>query len=246
MKKPIVALAQINYFDSSKSNNLKKIKKYIKLAKQKNADIICFPESCIHKSVIPSLKHKYIKEIREECKKYSIWAIITEDIKHWFKIYNTALIIDRKGKIVGYYKKIHLFGDKTSAGKKPIVIKTDFGKIGIAVCWDLAFPELFKKMKKKGAQIIFCPSQWWYESKAHKKNHKKNEINLLRSMISARAFENLVFICLCNPVMEYEHQVSYSAIAEPHRILSEIAYKEGLITSELDLNLLKKYKKIYN
>lgn len=249
-KRPVVALAQIKYFDIHKKNNLEKIKHYIMLSKKNNADIVCFPESCLHKTDALSIKDPIIKSIQEECKKHKIWAIITEDIllRRMLKKkpYNLAILINREGKISGTYKKIHLYDDDTHPGNKTKLFKTDFGKIGIAICWDLAFPELFRKMKKGGAQIVFCPSQWAYEQKAHKSEHKKREVELMRSMVLSRAFENGYFVAIVNPVREYEPiQVSYSAIVSPHKIIKEIIDKEGLIISEIDFKEIETYHKLY-
>jgi len=245
--KPIIALAQIKYFDKSKTHNVEKIKKFIKLAKKQEADIICFPESCVHKKEILHFNHKLINEIKEECKKNSIWCIINEDMKIRNKIYNTAILINRNGKIKGHYKKINLQGDTEglSAGKKSKVFKTDFAKIGIAVCWDLAFPKLFKKMKKLGAQIVFCPAHWAYETKVHEKEHKKREIKVIESLIRARAFENLFFVAICNPITTSYDHVAYTAIASTHKILKELIDKEGLLVSEINLKEIPKVEKVY-
>lgn len=247
MKKPIISVAQIKYFDIHKKDNVEKIKKYIRLAKSKGADIVCFPESCVHKTKTMRFDDSFIREIREECKNNSIWCIITEDFVLGGKSYNMSILIDRKGKIKGNYKKIHLYGDSDDlrAGKKVQVFKTDFAKIGIIICWDLAFPELFRKMKNSGAEIVFCPAAWCYEEKAYDKNHRKEETRLLRSLVRARAFENLYFVALSNPVVSRDDQVSYSAISSPHKILNEIANKEGLITAKINLGEIKKLKKIY-
>lgn len=242
---PIIALAPIRYFDISKKNNLEKIKKYINLAGKAKADIICFPESCLHKTKTLQVYDNMIKEISEECKKNSIWCIITDDIILNKKSYNTSILIGRDGKLNGEYKKIHLYDDKTCAGTKINVFKTDFAKIGIAICWDLAFPELFQKMKKAGAEIIFCPAQWCYEHKAHDAYHKEREICLLRSLTCARAFENLFFMALCNPLRDSKDQVSYSAIVSPHKILTETINQEKLMIAKINLNEIKKLEKLY-
>jgi len=245
-KRPIIALAQIRYYENHSKNNVEKIRKYIRLAKKKKADIICFPESCIYKETLSDKNHKLINEIKEECKKNKIWCIITEDIKINKKTYNMSLLINRVGEIVGNYKKINLYGDKVDAGRKIKIFNTDFGKIGIAICWDLAFPDLFKKMKKAGAEIIFCPAQWWYDSIAHEEKHKIRELKILQSLITVRAFENICFITLCNPVSDSKHQISYSAIASPTGIISEIIKKEGLITAKLNLNKIKEMQNHYD
>ncbi|HPD81469.1 MAG TPA: carbon-nitrogen hydrolase family protein [Candidatus Pacearchaeota archaeon] len=255
MKKrnPIIALAQIRYFDSYEKNNVEKIKKYIRLAKKKNADIICFPESCIHKLDFLPFDHKLIEEIKKECKKNSIWCIISDDMAIGRKIYNAAILINREGKIEGSYKKIHLYGDNKGvrAGRKIKVFKTDFAKIGIAICWDLAYPKLFKKMKLKGAEIVFCPTYWKYELQAHharkyEEKHKNREKGTLKSLLMARAFENLFFVALCNPANGEKDLISYSAICSPHKILSDINSKEGLIYSHVDLSEIEKLQKLYD
>jgi len=241
---PRIAVAQIRYFDRGNSN-LAKIKKYISLAKKAGADIICFPETCVHKTKLLSLKHAFIKEICDECRKNSIWAIITEHITLKEKNYNMAILINREGKIKGHYKKINLYGDYVNPGKNIKVFDTDFGKVGIIICWDIRFPELFKKMKQKGAEIIFCPSKWEYDKWAHDKAHKKREVKVLESLVKTRAYENLVYVALCNPLTKSKHQVSYSAIASPHRLLKEIIGKEGMIVSSVNLKEIKKFKRLY-
>jgi predicted amidohydrolase len=164
------------------------------------------------------------------------------------KHHNVSMLINRKGEIKGTYKKIHLYDeDNVIPGKKIGVFNTDFAKIGIVLCWDLKFSRLFKKMKQKGAEIVFCPAQWCYEEKAHDKDHKLREKQLLESLIRARAFENIYFVALCNPVIPKEDDlISYSAIASPHKLLNQITDKEGIITAEINLKEIKKLGKIYN
>jgi predicted amidohydrolase len=255
MKKrnPIIALAQIKYFENSKKNNVEKIKRFIRLAKKKNADIICFPESCIHKNDFLNFEGELIKEIKEECKKNSIWCIVTEDIQVGKKAHNTAILINRKGKIHGTYKKIHLYGDSEGiiSGKKHEVFKTDFAKIGIAICWDLAHPRLFKNLKRKGAEIVFCPMYWAYElhayhARKYEEKHRKKERATLKSLIMTRAFDNVFFLAACNPAKGEEDLVSYSTICSPHKILSEIKNKEGIICSKIDLSEIEKIHHLYD
>lgn len=256
MKKrnPIIALAQIKYFDTAEKHNVAKIKKYIQLAKKKNADIICFPETVVHKSGYLHFNHKLIEEIKEECKKNSIWCLIADDMLVKGKLYNTVIIIDRLGKIVGDYKKINLMGESSNInpGKKIRVFDTDFAKIGVALCWDLAFPRMFREMKKKGAEIIFCPANWKYEayaysSRKYEDENRKKEMEILKSLVMTRSFENLFFVALCTPAKNNAEKdlVSYSSICSPHKILAEIKDKEGLITAEINLNEITRLEKLY-
>jgi len=245
-KKPIIAVAPIEYFDIHKGHNLEKIKKYIGLAKKAKADIVCFPESCIKRHGSLVITDKFIKSIQEECKRNGIWCIVTEDIAAGKKTYNMSILIDRQGKIKGDYKKINIYGDRATPGNQVKVFQTDFAKIGIAICWDLTYPGLFLEMAKKGAEIVFCPAMWNYDLPSHDREHKKREIELLRAMTLARAHENIFFVALCNPLMDVKTQVSYSAIASPHRILKELIDREGLITAKIDIAEVRKFRKYYN
>lgn len=244
-KKPVIALAQIVYFDIATKHNLAKIKKYISLAAKNGADIVCFPESCVHKTENLPFSHRLLTEIQKTCKKKNIWCIITDNFIDRGKPYNTSVLINRKGEIKGKYKKINLYDDYVNPGKRMNVFKTDFGKIGIAICWDLAFPKIFNALRKKGAQIVFCPAKWCYETAAHKTAHRKRELQILKSLLISRAFENLFYVALCNPIEHRKDLISYSAIASPHKIIKEIFNEEGLILAELNLNELKKFRKLY-
>jgi len=246
-KNPVIAVAQIRYFDTAEKNNIAKIKRYIRRAGKAGADIICFPECCVHRGSALKLNHEFIQAICLACKENNIWAIVTDEFEIKGTSYTMSILVDRKGEIKGRYRKINLYGDgKTvTPGKRIFVFKTDFAKIGIAICWDMAFPELFMKMKKKGAQIVFIPSHWAYEYKAYKEKHKMRELALIKSLISSRAFENLIFVASANPLTREPDLVSYSAIASPHRILKDIQDKEGLIVQRINLREIKKFSKLY-
>jgi len=244
--KPIIALAQIRYFDHAKNDNIAKIKKYIALAAEAKADIICFPESCIQKDKYLKINSEIIKEICNSCRDNKIWAIIGDTFQKNKKLYNMALLIGRQGNIKGKYSKINLYGDNIEkAGNKIFTYQTDFAKIGIAICWDLAFPDLFVKMKKAGAQIIFNPSYWCYEDIVHEQDHKARELILVKSLIQSRAFENLLYVAFVSPLTNEKDLISYSAIAAPHRILNSIKDKEGLIIQNINLKDIKRFERLY-
>lgn len=248
-REPVIALAQIRYSGKS-CENVEKIRKYIRLAKSQKADIVCFPESCISmhdRKDIFALEHKFACEIKEECKKNKIWCIFSDDFLIGKEAYNLSRVINRQGVEVGNYKKINLSGDhpKVKAGKGVEVFDTDFGKIGVVICWDLFFPELFKELKQKGAEIVFCPAQWHYEEEKEKEEYKLRDQRLLKSLITARAYENLFFVALCNPVTKRNDLVPYSAICSPHEIVKEIFNKEGLIVAKLKLKEINRLQKLY-
>lgn len=106
-------------------------------------------------------------------------------------LYNTLYVID-EGKQVGQYRKLHLFSamgeDRfMSAGQQSCVVPTSIGRIGVAICYDLRFPELFRKMALEGADIICVPAEWPKPRQEH-----------WRTLLRARAIENQLFIAAAN------------------------------------------------
>ncbi len=241
-----VAVAQLG-LTSSIRENVEKVKKFIKIAKAKKVDIICFPEVSLKGEHI-DIKNPKIKEIFAECKKNSIWCIIGDFIKERKNTYNTMLLINRNGKLVGKHRKVFVCEDdpslKRGSGFK--VFSTELGKLGIAICWDVAHPISLYSMAKKHADIIFCSMKWNYDKWAHKNNHLMMEKKILQSLILARAYENLVYVVFCNPyVKNNKTLVSYSAIADPHKIIKEIFNKEGMLIVNLNIPELHKIRQRY-
>jgi omega-amidase len=107
------------------------------------------------------------------------------------RIYNTAYVIDR-GEIVGSYRKLHLFSTMQedrflAAGNRSLVAETSVGKLGIAICYDLRFPELFRKLALEGAEIICLPAEWPKPRQEH-----------WQALLRARAIENQLFLIATN------------------------------------------------
>jgi predicted amidohydrolase len=107
------------------------------------------------------------------------------------KIYNTAYVVDR-GELIGSYRKLHMFSTMgedrfLSAGDRTLVVATSTGRLGIAICYDLRFPELFRKMALEGAEIICLPAEWPRPRQEH-----------WRTLLRARAMENQLFLVATN------------------------------------------------
>lgn len=107
------------------------------------------------------------------------------------KIYNTAYVID-KGEIIATYRKLHLYSTMyedryLGAGDHSLVVDTSVGRLGVAICYDLRFTELFRKMALEGAEIICLPAEWPRPRQEHWK-----------TLIRARAIENQLFMIGAN------------------------------------------------
>ncbi len=229
-----VAVVQMKVTDNSYTNT-KTILRYIN-ALPRRTDIACFPETCINCNEKKTVDVRfYIERIAKECAKKKVHAIVGSYEKEKGKTYNIAYLISGKGKILYKYKKAHMWRKealRVSAGKSNKTIKTSFGKIGIIVCWDYAFPEYVKMLSKQGAEIIFCPN--------FLVDYKGAE-QFLRSLPIVRAFENMCYYVTCDAFTERTACMSF--IASPHRILKSIEKKEGFIVADLDMKWLSRLKR---
>jgi predicted amidohydrolase len=117
---------------------------------------------------------------------------------------NTTYYIDRQGIIKLTYRKVNLWGDERKAFKKgnehEVIETEEFGKLGLLICWDLAFPEAFRQLIKKGARIIVMPTLWKLPDCGPKglAANPDSERIFINSVMSTRAFENNVCIVFCN------------------------------------------------
>lgn len=169
-------LAQLRVSES-KEENIDRAEKAIKELAQQGADIVVLPEmfSCPYKtSLFPAYAEAeggYTwKRMSAAAKKNRI-ILVAGSIPELDaeKIYNTSFVFDRDGKQLGKHRKAHLFdikikngqcfkeSDTLSSGDKATVLSTEFGKIGLAICYDFRFPELSRKMVAEGAKIIIVP-----------------------------------------------------------------------------------------
>lgn len=98
------------------------------------------------------------------CQKYGMYIVADYAEREGDRYYNTAVVLDRKGDVLGKYRKTHLCGSEkrcygVDAGDELPVFDLDFGRIGIAICMDMYFPEVFRVLTLKGAEMILWPHQ---------------------------------------------------------------------------------------
>ncbi len=157
------------------SSLFKKLETYLETAFLSSPpDIVCLPEifpyplfqdfkKCVREAKeIPNFITDYLSEKAKENHCYIISPLL-EKTKEG-KIYNSAVLLDRKGEIAGVYRKnyptIEELEAGISPGKKPVIIETDFGKVGVIICFDLNFRGIFEEIKKEGAKLVFFPTRF--------------------------------------------------------------------------------------
>ncbi len=240
---PKVSVAQILVTHNTEKN-LDKILEYIKKAASKKADIVCFPETSLIHSKNKEYTRKtplkiYLEKIKKTSKENKIHCIFGTNFLKNNKLYNSAFLIDSNGRVTYRYDKVNLFTKekykkKIIAGKTNRIIKTKLGNIGIIICWDVSYPEYVKKLSKKGAWIIFCPS--------YIKNYGR-EMESYLGLPYSRAFESSCYFVSCDSANRECAQ--YSIICGPSKIYSEIKGKEGLIVADLDRRKIDGVRKRY-
>lgn len=184
------------------------------------------------------------QQLSEYAKQYGIYLIggsmPEKDAEG--KVYNTSYIFDRQGKQIGKHRKVHLFdidvtggqtfkeSDTLTAGDHDTVFDTEFGRMGVMLCFDIRFPELARMMVNDGAKAIFVPAAFnMTTGPAH-----------WELSFRTRALDNQIYMIGCAPMRdESAGYISWghSIVTDPWgRVIDMLDEKEGVLLTELDLD----------
>lgn len=162
-------------------------------------------------------------------------------------LHNVCHYIDKTGTIIGRYEKLNLWHpekDYLTPGRgKHVVFDTAYGRVGLAVCWDLAWPETFREMLVQGVDVVFGPTCWLGSDGADigLAHDPRCEEKFLDSLIVARSFENECVVVLANCGGSKEDGwIGRSQVAVPFKgtVASAKTEAEELFFAEIDLNIL--------
>lgn len=145
---------------------------------------------------------------------------------------NTLVMCNARGQTVGTYSKVHLFRlmdeeKYLTAGDGLTLVDSEWGKVGLAICYDLRFPELFRAYALGGARVVFLPSEWPHPRLAH-----------WQTLLRARAIENQFYMVACNRVGRSKETdfFGHSCIIDPWgQTVIEAGEEAMLVTCEIDL-----------
>ena len=128
-------------------------------------DIACLPELFTDGAAEP-VPGPVTERLARWAREHSSYVVFGLKTKEGDRIYNSAILIDRKGQLIGEYHKIHPTEDEIKGGITPgddigpAVFKTDFGTIGIQICFDVNWRDEWHRLKQRGAKIVFWPSAY--------------------------------------------------------------------------------------
>jgi predicted amidohydrolase len=246
MKIATVSLSQIW---EDKKANFKRCKKFVKIAKEQKANLIIFPEMTLTgfsnniSKIAESYKKSWsIKKFKKLAKKNKMAIIFGVVLKKKNKGKNSLVFVDKNGKILNIYTKIHPFSfaneDKYfKAGKK--IVKADFKniKIGLSICYDLRFCNLYSKMDD--CEMVVNIANW-----------PQKRVEHWKTLLKARAIENQTYIIGVNRIGKDGNNLEY---LESSKIFNangeELEYKKidkEMKIYNIDLNWNKKFKESFN
>ena len=232
------------------------LKKFIVKAASGGSKFICTPEttnimevrnSLLFKKIYSEKEDIYLEKILKLTKELNIWlnlgSWILKDKNN--KAVNRTILINPDGLIHARYDKIHLFDVEISkkekylesktynSGNKAVVTNTPFGSLGLTICYDLRFPYLYRDLAMSGAEIIFVPSAFTYDTgKAH-----------WHSLLKARAIETGSYVIAAAQKGTHENKrktYGHSLVIDPWgKILAEKNNGIGVMDFDIDLKRVK-------
>ncbi|WZL74202.1 carbon-nitrogen hydrolase family protein [Clostridiaceae bacterium 35-E11] len=243
--------------EENKDANIKKAEKLIREAAENGSQLVVLPEmfNCPYENkYFPLFAEEYpgetttaLAKLAKELSIYIVGGSIPE--KHQDVIYNTCFIFDRDGTCIGRHRKMHLFdidveggirfkeSDSLGYGEDVTVVDTEYCKIGVAICYDMRFPELMRLMALEGARVILIPAAFnMTTGPAH-----------WELLIRARALDNQVYFVAASPSRNMQasyHAYGHSSIANPWgEVISQADERECIIYGEVDLQMVEKTRK---
>ncbi len=253
----VVAAVQMLASDD-KAANLKEATYWIRCAAAQGARVVSLPEvfnwrgsKALEREsaeAIPGPTSMAMGQLARELGIYLIAGSILEAIPGNAKAYNTSLLFDPAGELLASYRKIHLFdvdlangvslreSNTRAYGGEVVVAPTELGKMALSVCYDLRFPELYRRLADDGAQLIFVPSAFTaFTGQAH-----------WEPLLRARAIENQAYIIAADqfgkPAKSFE-TYGHSMIIDPWgKVMAAIADGAGVVTAEIDLDYLARVR----
>ncbi len=244
--------------------NLAEAEKLIKIAVQQKAELVVLPENFAIMGTSESDKVKIAEKfgsgllqdfLKEQATRNNIWLVggtiplLSEEPG---KVFAACLLYNPQGELVTRYDKIHLFdvtieatdesyteSETITSGNKIVVVDTPFGRLGLAVCYDLRFPELFRAMVEQDMEICALPSAFTsLTGKVH-----------WESLLRARSIENLSFIIAADQGGYHvggRETHGDSMIIDPWGlVLNRLPHGTGVVVANIDIDKLEHTRKMF-
>ena len=239
--------------------NLREADSAVREAAEAGADLVALPENFAYlrkegsriafKTSLDGEIVGSMRRLARGLRQHLLLGSVPEVIPRSRRVYNTSILIGPRGDLLAVYRKIHLFDiairggvelreSKTVApGEETVVAETSLGHLGLSICYDLRFPELYRRLTFDGAQVLFVPAAFTSYTGPH------HWLPLLR----ARAIENQCWVVA--PAQIGRHSPGRSshgetAIIDPWgTVVARKARGRGFVTAEIDLALVDRVRR---
>ena len=246
----LAAAIQMNA-GADKSANLERAERLIRVGAARGANLVALPEvfnwrgkraeQAAAAETLDGETLTLMSCLARELRIHLVAGSITERVDDSARCYNTSALLGPDGGRIAVYRKIHLFdvdlpgrvtvreSDTKLAGTELVCVETSLGAIGLSICYDLRFPELFRRLAFTGAQIIMLPSAFTFPTgEAH-----------WEPLLRARAIENQAYVIApaqFGPNIYGYSDYGSSMIVDPWgRVLARAADQEGVVVAPIDL-----------
>jgi omega-amidase len=241
-----IAVAQISCSLGNPDANLLKIRDFTARAKQSGAELIVFPEMIdtgysmpIIQTHAASWTSGFVPRLREAARSLSIAIVSGVSERDGACIYNSQVLVDQEGNILGKYRKTHLYAvapveEQTCFAPGDVFASFSLGdlRLGFSICYDLRFPEMYRKLVEQNVDTFIVSSAWPFPRVEH-----------FRTLILARAIENQGYVIAANRVGKDDDLwfCGSSAIIDPRGVViaAASADREELIQADLSEELVR-------
>jgi predicted amidohydrolase len=242
MTKLTVSLAQMNIALGDMKKNVQTAEALIAEAAKRGSQIVVLPElwatgyALDKRDLSSELNVGIFAQVASLATQHRICIVGSLLERRGLQASNSATFFTPAGKMLGVYRKLHLFKlmDEhrfLQAGSAPLLMDIPWGGTGLAICYDLRFPELFRRYGAQGAKMVIVPAEWPLERIEH-----------WRALLIARAIENQCFMVATNAAGQTGGTTfgGHSMIVDPWgRVVIEIGEAPGLATAEIDLTFVE-------
>jgi len=242
-----------------KAANLERAERLVRVGAARGANLVALPEvfnwrgkrneQASAAETLDGESLALMSRLARELQIHIVAGSITEHVPSDSRCYNTSALIGPDGKQLAVYRKIHLFdvdlpgrvtvreSDAKLAGADVVTAATPLGAIGLSICYDLRFPELYRRLTFAGAQIISVPSAFTFPTgEAH-----------WEPLIRARAIENQAYVIApaqFGPNVYGYSDYGNSMIVDPWgRVLARAADQEGVVVAPIDLEYQERVRR---
>lgn len=246
-----IGLVQMDAVMGDVGANLERALEYVREAREKEVDLLCFPELFStgynpallgerYYSLAEPVSGPTIQRLAQAARENGMHIVAPIVLERSMAgvIYNAAVMLSGDGKVLGSFGKVHLILSERlyfRAGDEFPVFDTDLGKVGIMICYDAGFPEVARLLALQGAEIVLAPCAF-----------RKEDKHMWDIYFKARALENAFFVAATNRV-GYEgdlHLFGSAVVSTPNGMLTAESPedRENLLVVEVDLDEVRAHR----